>query len=377
MIIARTFVALLALQVPGLLMAQQTIIGSFMYDGLQRDHRLYVPAAYSPGTAVPLVFNLHGYTSDNAQQEFYGDFRPIADTANFLIVHPNGTIDGFGNRFWNTFGGSSVDDIGYLMALLDTISAHYDVDPDRVYSTGMSNGGFMSYELACYASDRIAAIASVTGTMTNVHLAACAATHPTPVMQVHGTADPTVNYNGGGGTVAVESLVLTWAQFNNCSTTPVITQVPNTVTTDGCTAERWVYQGGDAGSTVELFKVLGGGHTWPGAAIAIGVTNQDFDASNEIWRFFSQYRLDELLADLPESSSGAAFTLVADPSGRSVHLAFTESRTRSILVHDAMGRVCFESTSASSGVDIPVQSGLWLISIRSERDLAVRRVLMP
>ena len=112
--------------------------GSIMHDGIQRDYKVYVPAIYVPGVAVPVVFNFHGYTSDNFQQSLYADFRPIADTANFIIVLPNGTLDPAGNRFWDTFGLGQVDDLGFVTALLDTLSLEYSVEADRVYSTGMS-----------------------------------------------------------------------------------------------------------------------------------------------------------------------------------------------------------------------------------------------
>ncbi|MBK8497637.1 MAG: prolyl oligopeptidase family serine peptidase [Flavobacteriales bacterium] len=369
-----TFSALL----PVLLAGQQTITGSFLHNGILRDHRLYIPAAYVPGTAVPLVFNLHGYSSDNVQQEFYGDFRPIADTAHFLIVHPNGTIDGTGNRFWNTFGASAVDDLGYLVALLDTISTHYTVDPNRIYSTGMSNGGFMSHELACYASDRFAAIASVTGTMIYPHMTGCAATHPTPVMQIHGTADPTVNYYGGSGLVPVEELVLTWAQFNNCILPPMIAPVPNTVLTDGCTAEHWVYGSGDAGSTVELFKVLGGGHTWPGANVTIGVTNQDMDASNEIWRFFSRYRLDELQAGIDAMDEDVSFMAATEPSSNAVLIRFARSGMRSITLCDALGRAISSARTADREIRLQARSpGLVLVIVEEEGRRLVKRIVLP
>lgn len=373
----RSSISTIAALLPILLAGQQTVTGSFLHDGILRDYRLYIPAAYVPGTAVPLVFNLHGYSSDNAQQEFYGDFRPIADTAHFLIVHPNGTIDGTGNRFWNTFGASAVDDLGYLVALLDTLSAHYAIDPDRVYSTGMSNGGFMSHDLACYASDRFAAIASVTGTMTYPHMTGCAATHPMPVMQIHGTADPTVNYNGGSGLVPVEDLVLDWAQFNNCIQPPVITPVPNTVLTDSCTAEHWVYGSGDAGSTVELFKVLGGGHTWPGANVTIGVTNQDMDASIEIWRFFSRYRLDDLQAGMDAMHDDGSFIAAIEPSSNAVLIRFARSGMRSITLCDALGRVISSARTAGTELLLPVRSsGVVLVIVEEEGLRQVERLVL-
>lgn len=353
----------------------QTITGSFIHDGILRDHRLYVPAIYSPGTPAPLVLNLHGYTSNNVQQEFYGDFRPIADTANFIIVHPNGTMDGNGDRYWNTFGGSTVDDLGYLTALLDTISAHYTIDGDRVYSVGMSNGGFMSHDLACFRSDRIAAIASVTGSMILPRMSNCAAAHPTPVMQIHGTSDGTVPYNGNAAFVPVVDLMAHWAAVNSCEPTPVMTPVPDIVTTDGCTAEHYVYGDGDAGSVVELYKIIGGEHTWPGA-IPIGITNQDMDASVEIWRFFSRYRLSELQTGVGENAESIPFIVRENPSYDVFRLQLGGPAQRHITVRDAMGRLVHEFTSNTGEVEVMVDKpGLYLVTVAQGRERSTQRLV--
>ena len=218
----------------------QSVQKTVMHDGIQREYLLYVPDIYDGSTEVPLVFNLHGYGSNAGQQEFYGSFNAIADTANFVLVIPDGTTDASNTAFWNAFGvpTETVDDIGFVSALIDTIAADYNIDLNRVYSTGMSNGGFMSYTLACQLSNRIAAIASVTGTMVTPNLNACNAQHPTPVMQIHGTADATVPYLGNAqGFVAVEALVDYWVAFNNCNPTPVETAVPDIDQTDLCTAD--------------------------------------------------------------------------------------------------------------------------------------------
>jgi len=284
---------------------QITVIGTLKSGGLTRDYRLYKPAIYTGAKPVPLVLNLHGYSSNNFEQEYYGSFHAIADTANFLVVMPNGTIDNQGNRFWNTFGGTStVNDVKFIDNLIDTLQKTYNIDPQRIYGTGMSNGGFMSYALACQLNRRIAAIASVTGSMIVPNLNACQPKRPVPVMEIHGTADPVVPYTGGTllNFASVPNVVNAWVNFNKCNQTPLITPVPNTNLTDGSQAERIVYSGGTNGATVEHYKIAGGGHTWPGAAFITGVTNQDFNASYEIWRFFRRYRLDALSnADLPEN----------------------------------------------------------------------------
>lgn len=269
---------------------QQTINGSIMHDGLQRDYVLYVPATYNPGTPTPLIFNFHGYTSTANEQMWYGDFRSIADTAGFLVVHPMGTEDALGNTHWNVgWGGSTVDDVGFTEALIDSLALSYTINYERVFSTGMSNGGFMSYLLACELSQRIAAIASVTGSMNLGQFGNCNPGHPMPVMEIHGTADLTVPYNGANWIESIEDILSYWADFNNCDPDPVVTSLPDIDPNDGSTVAHYLFANGDNGVEVEHFKIIGGGHTWPGSIFGGGGTNYDIDASIEIWRFFSQY----------------------------------------------------------------------------------------
>lgn len=279
------------LSVSSLSFSQMTVTNSFMHGGVSRTYIVYVPANYSPATPVPVLFNFHGYSSNASQQLFYGDFRAIADTAGFLIVLPEGTNDASGTSHFNVgWGGSSVNDVAFTSALLDTLINDYAVDETRVYSTGMSNGGFMSYHLACNLSSRIAAIGSVTGSMVAATEANCNATHPTPIIEIHGTSDPTVPYNGQSGlSVSIPTVLTHWATYNNCDATAIVTPIANTNTTDGSTVERSEYLNGDNCSEVLHFKIIGGGHTWPGSAINIGNTNYDINASVEVWKFVSQF----------------------------------------------------------------------------------------
>ena len=200
--------------------AQQTINGSITHDEIQRNYILYIPEICDGSTAVPLVLNFHGYGSNATQQMFYGDFRDIADTEGFLLVYPEGTLSN-GDQFWNVgFPGntsSTIDDVGFTEALIDELANSYAIDLDRVYSTGMSNGGFMSFLLACQLSEKIAAVASVTGSMTPDTLNDCNAQHPTPVLQIHGTNDSVVPYDGNSTwTLPIVDLVSYWVNYNNC-----------------------------------------------------------------------------------------------------------------------------------------------------------------
>lgn len=348
--------------------AQTTINGSFVHGGLTRDYKIYIPAIYSPGTPVPVVFNLHGYGSNNVEQEFYGDFRPIADTANFIIIHPNGTPDLGGELNWNSFNISTVDDLGFLSRLLDTVIANYSVNTNRVYSTGMSNGGFMSYELACNLNDRFAAVASVTGSMTPTNMNGCTPARPTPIMQIHGTTDGVVPYAGNSFSAPIETLVSNWVTKNGCNPTPITLNVPNTNTTDGCTATHYAYTGGINGATVEFFKVTGGGHTWPGAPIVVDITNMDFSASKEIWRFFSQYSLNQLLSnkELDELSS---FTLYPNPSEGIVQLSFKDVSLKNVKICNTMGQIVYTNAIADNklSVDLTTEKGIYLVTITTEK----------
>lgn len=336
--------------------AQNTITASFVHDGITRHYRVYVPAMYNGSQPVPLVLNLHGYTSNAWQQEIYGDFRPIADTANFILVHPDGTIQPgtTDTQFWNIgLSGVTVDDVGFLEALIDTIDANYNINRSRVYSAGMSNGGYMGYMLAC-ESGQFAAIASVTGSMTLPMYTNCNPAKPLPVMEIHGTADNTVPYNGSATSQGVADVVDFWVTENNCSPTATQTNVPDTSASDGCTAEHYLYTGGINGNTVEHFKVIGGGHTWPGSVLTfVGVTCLDFSASKEIWRFFSQYS--NPTAGINENEAPSlAWNLWPNPATETVFVEVPNRAITDVTILDAQGRIVY-NTRASNITSVNVQ----------------------
>ena len=342
---------LLSLCLPLLSIGQQTIDGSITFAGIQRDYILYVPEIYTPGEAVPLILNFHGYTSNAFEQLNYGDFRPIADTAGFIVVHPMGTVDLLGNTHWNVgWGTSSVDDLGFTAALIDSLSAKYSINQDRIYSTGMSNGGFMSYHLACELSDRIAAIASVTGTMNVNQPGTCSPGHPMPVMEIHGTADATVPYTGNFLFGTTPAAVAYWVNYNNCESTPSITAIPDTDGGDGCTAEHQVYTSGNNGSTVEHFKIINGEHTWPGSAFGGVGTNQDIDACKEIWRFFSKYDIHGLIntTSVEERIDPTTVLVYPNPATDAMTIVWPGVETTDYLISSLTGQLV-QKGSLSTG----------------------------
>jgi polyhydroxybutyrate depolymerase len=263
---------------------------SLIHDGITRTYRLHLPANYNPDSLYPLVINMHGLGSNAFEQEVYTAFSNVSDTGDFIVAYPNG-ID----ETWNISSSAGTDDVGFISSLIDTLNYNYGLDLSRIYATGMSMGGFMSYRLACELSDRIAAIASVTGLQA---FYPCIPSRPVPVLQIHGTADPVVPFAG------VATTINNWVNYNGCPATPVTTDLPDIVPEDNSTVTISYYGLCDDSTEVILYTIVNGEHTWPGAQIIIGITNQDINASNEIWNFFKKFtiqgstRIDDGLAFL-------------------------------------------------------------------------------
>jgi polyhydroxybutyrate depolymerase len=250
---------------------------TLVHDGLTRSYRLHLPVTYNPDSLYPLVINMHGLGSNAWEQELYTEFNNVSDTGGFIVAYPNGI-----NETWNISSESGTDDVGFISALIDTLDYLYNVDFERVYATGMSMGGFMSYRLACQLSDRIAAIASVTGLQAYYP---CNPGRDVPVAQFHGTADPVVPYIG------VSTTISNWVNYNDCPDTAFIYDLPDINPNDNSTVTVSYYGLCNDSTEVILYTINGGEHTWPGAPIIIGITNQDIHASNEIWRFFQKFTL--------------------------------------------------------------------------------------
>lgn len=343
-----------------------TLTDSILSGGIQRKFRLYKPNSYNGNTAVPLVLNLHGYTSNATQQQFYGNFMPIADTANFLIVHPEGTAP-LGSQFWNAGIAGSPNDIAFLNALIDSLMLQYNIDPNAVYSCGMSNGGIMSYYMACLSNSKIAAIASVTGTMFNTWLNVIPG-RIVPVMEIHGTADNTVPYTGSttNNMAPIDTVLKRWRTHNACNSTSLITNVTNTNTTDGATAINYKFYNANGKAYVEHYKVNNATHTWPGAAINLGVTCMDFNASVEIWRFFRQFKLNQLqITNLPENEKQKNTTLIfPNPSSDYLYINLPVSSLKEIRICNLEGKIVQRSNT--SVIDIRhLENGIYLMSIQT------------
>ena len=258
-----------------------------------REFFVYIPEKYtSDQNPAPLLLSLHGYTSTARTNLSYSGFQQLADEEGFVVVYPQGSIlQSTQETHWNVGGwtvSSETDDVLFIRELLDHLDKNLSIDRSRVYSTGMSNGGFMSYELACQLSDRIAAIASVTGTMTPQTYANCKPTRPLSVLQIHGLRDSVVPYRGNGIMTPIDQVMSYWASENNCVPNPEITQIADR-TEDGFGGNRRQFFGCDNDSSVELITLDAMGHDWPIANRLY--RSQDIDAASEIWEFLSPFSL--------------------------------------------------------------------------------------
>ncbi|GIV27890.1 MAG: hypothetical protein KatS3mg027_1704 [Bacteroidia bacterium] len=328
---------------PYLLLSQTgtTIIDSILSNNIYRTYRLYIPPNYSVTTPVPLIINLHGYTSNALQQQLYSNFMPIADTAGFLMVYPQGKTDSYGNPFWNagTVPISYVNDTLFLNQLIDTLISQYNIDAGRVFMTGLSNGGFMNHYMACFCNRKIKAIASVAGTWFNFW-PSCNPGKIVPMLHIHGTADPTVPYYGNSSMLGADSTVQRWITKNGCNPTPSYSMVPDINPTDGSTAEHFQYFiNSNPKSIVEFFKINNGAHTWPGSLYIIGTTNQDINASAEIWRFFRQFSSSDFPNNVTDLNfNDASISVYPNPTKNVIYVKLNET-IKSISITDLAGKV--------------------------------------
>ena len=259
----------------------QTIV----HDGIEREYILYVPNSYDGTSVVPLLLNFHGFGGSASEFINDADMRAEAEANSFILVYPQGSCLN-GASHWNPCpvdgdNKSTADDVGFVEAMISEISSQYNLDMERIYAAGYSNGGMMAYGLANYKSDLIAAVASVSGTMLN-----CTGptSHPMPVIHLHGTSDAVVSYNGSNDWNSVQSTLDYWTSFNNTISTPTI----NTDNTGGMTIEHYSYEQGDNSISVEHYKYIGGDHVW------FNELYQGQNASELVWNFMSKYDINGL-----------------------------------------------------------------------------------
>lgn len=289
--------------------AQRASGGSLLFGGRERTYRIYVPPQADRTRPLPLVLVLHGGGGTGAGMEALtrDGFNRLADRDGFIAVYPDGV-----ERHWNDGRGvpsyrahrESVDDVGFVSALIDHVARAHLLDRSRVFATGISNGGLLSFRLARELTEKIAAIAPVAISMSEQIAAMRPPAGPISIMMIPGTRDPLVPWDGGdigfpggvtvGRVLPVMDTIRYWAGHNGCPSPPAIAMEPDRDPQDGTRVRRETYGPCREGTEVILLAVEGGGHTWPGGLPylperLIGRTSRDIDANEVIWNFFKRH----------------------------------------------------------------------------------------
>ena len=286
---------------PAIGVTETTLVGG----GAEHAMRVFVPSSFA-GVPLPVVIDWHGLGSNGTDQAMYSDYEAVAEEQGFIVVHPTGVADTAGGpNSWQLFSnpGSERDDLAFAGALIDELVANWCADPARVYSTGMSNGGFFTARLVCEMADRIAAAVSVAGTY---HPDTCHPSRAVPYTAIHGTADKVVPYLGGGESVLSEgdsdpSLRVFFEQVMPSEFAEFAADAScDPATTDTAVGEdviRHEYTACEGGVPMVLEEVQDGGHTWPSSPLAsltegaLGYTTDDIDATRDGWAFMSRFTL--------------------------------------------------------------------------------------
>jgi polyhydroxybutyrate depolymerase len=362
---------------------------TYSHDGEDRSYFLYLPDNIASG--APLVFVLHGYTSTAAGIIADYGMNDIADANGFAVCYPQGSQDLSGTNFWNIkFPLETVDDVGFLTNLAGYLQSIYELDASCTYVSGMSNGGMMSYYLGCDQPDVFKAFASVTGTITSNFISDCQGNIPVPFLEIHGTSDLIVPYNGGsvaaatfGEFFAVEQIFRTWNNINDCQTVSTFS-IPNAPVTDFSSVQGAEVSDCDGGLKARFYRIDGGGHTWPGSPPVpfldfLQPTNQDISASAEIWNFFSSICSPSgLVAQESTNGEDEKTNLFPNPSFGDLNIDLTGAERANITIISVEGRVVYQDQLNEGRNHFSLHhldKGFYLARIQGEKEHVIKFIL--
>ena len=257
---------------------------SISHDGLSREYVLHVPDSYNGNDSVPLVFNLHGGSGTATGQRYLSEMDQVADSAGFIVVYPQGSLLN-GYSYWNSMiategSKGTADDVGFISSLIDEISSNYNIDLNKVYACGFSNGGDMAISLACYLSDKISAVAPVSGLMSQESDSLCEPNETTGVFIINGTADNDRPYNGiNDYYLSVDNTLEYWSNYHLADSI----LIEEFVDMNDNAIELYTYLNQSGLSFLQHYKIIGGGHYW----FDLSVNGKNLDQL--IWHFFEKH----------------------------------------------------------------------------------------
>jgi polyhydroxybutyrate depolymerase len=347
---------------------------TMLFGGLTRSYRVYKSPNYNSNIPASLLIALHGL-GDNMTNFSTIGFSYIADTANIICVFPQAVSDPFAGTAWNSGAGeygyypnSTVDDIGFINAIIDTAKANYSIDRSRVYLCGFSMGGFMTEKMALLSNTKIAAFGSMSGTFGNQITSYHPGRH-VPIAHFHGTSDSTVYYTGDLYGIDPDSLIHFWVNNNSCNIIPDTFTYPNTAS-DSITVERFEYSNGDPQSDVWFFKMYGAGHT-----VLFQPTN-DITEPIELWLFFRRHTYASAgINDQPDLSND--IMIFPNPVINNVTIEIPQQAAIEILnIH---GQLIKSIATRGNKISIDVSdfpNGVYVVEMKTEKRVEVRRFII-
>lgn len=356
--------------------AQSTVSGSLNVAGQNRTYRLRIPPAASSGELLPLVISMHGFTQTAAIQESQTAMNAVADTGDFFVVYPNGSIVLLFLQTWNADLSGSNSDINFIDALITHLAASYPIDAERVFATGFSAGGAMAVSLACALSDRIKAIAPVAASINPANAPLCNPTSFRPLLQIHGTSDVIVPYNGSSGGLGpalapAEGFFRAWSGRDACPS-PVFSNLPNLVISDFSTVTLASLGPCASGQSYRFYRVNNGDHSVPGP----GGQNKDLYSSAAIWDFFrSQGGASPRLSPYSAPETGPQITLLPNPSSSSTTVQTGLNADWTLQIFDLYGRLVMTQAGSGSQAQLSVSSlpiGLYELVLQSNEAFSAR-----
>jgi polyhydroxybutyrate depolymerase len=322
---------------------------------------------------------LHGGSGNYQSVQGFTQMNFVSNQNDFLAVYPQGIGNAPPGYSWadgrNTSADQAgIDDVGFMSKLINTLYNDYNIDTNRVYICGFSNGGFMTQRLACETPELFAAIGGLGCSIDTNLIQTCNPNLAVPMAYFSGTADPEVPYTGGAMNnpnvtpiVAVDTAVQFWVDNNNCQTMEPVVKIPDNVPEDSSTVELYKYTDCDCDADINFFKIIDGGHTWPGVPVPqfpqLGNTNEDIHASFLLWSFFNQFSLCNTATGVIEPTQDKSVFLYPNPTNGALHFQSEEKITNIILL-DMTGQKRALKKINDRGIDMTsLSSGMYLLKI--------------
>jgi polyhydroxybutyrate depolymerase len=277
------------------------------FGGIERTYLVHFPTTKTKSHDLPVVFCLHGSggTAKGMIRLTRGRFNDLADQDGFIVVYPDAVRKNWNDGrsgYYSYSVARNIDDVGFILQIIKALKADHPVDDSRIFVCGMSNGGFMTMRLACEQAGVFKGAAAIVATISEDFLQQCKPVNPINILFMNGTSDPLVPYQGGeiglfrktrGKIISTDNAVKFWSGVNGCNPSPFKELLPDQDPSDSTRVEKYTFTDGKNGTSVMLFRVIGGGHTWPGGLQylregIIGRTCKDINACDEIWKFFKR-----------------------------------------------------------------------------------------